>query len=307
MCSRHSSGLEARIAEASFDGDFFPNELMARHTSYRIGGPARYYLIVHSVQTLSSVIRACEEEEIPWVVVGRGSNLLVADEGFPGAIIVLGRDFKVCRLDEEAGLFCVGAGVALQTVVQEAFRKAYAGLEFAVGTPGSVGGALRMNAGTKDTWLGSRVEKVTTFSVTDGIVQRNGDEIAWGYRTSGFAPGEVLLECELKVEHADPFYIRGKMESLLAARRKSQPLALPSCGSVFKNPPDGSAGELIDRVGLKGYTVGGAQVSEVHANFIVNIGQAKAVDVKAVMDHMQETVYRAYGAVLVPEVRFLGF
>ena len=307
MSPRHANGLEVLLTDASFDGDFYPNELMARHTSYQIGGPARYYLIVNSVRALTSVLRACADEEIPWVIVGRGSNLLVADEGYAGAVICLGRDFKICRFDEEAKLFCTGAGVALSSVVQEAFRRACAGLEFAVGTPGTIGGALRMNAGTRDVWLGSKVESVTTFSIADGILKRPGTEIAWGYRTSGFRPDEVVLECELKVADADPFYIRGKMEALLASRRKNQPLTLPSCGSVFKNPPNGSAGELIDRAGCKGYAVGGAQVSPVHANFIVNTGGAKAADVKAVMDHVQETVYNAYDVILVPEVKFLGF
>ncbi len=160
MCARHTSGLDALISGSAFDGDFYSNELMARHTSYRIGGPARYYLLCNSVQTLSSIIRTCDEENIPWIIVGRGSNLLVADEGFPGAVITLGRDFKVCQVDETAKVFCVGAGVALQTVVQEAFRKSYAGLEFAVGTPGTIGGALRMNAGSRDTWIGEVVNTV---------------------------------------------------------------------------------------------------------------------------------------------------
>ena len=307
MAARHATGLEALLASDSFDGDFFPNELMARHTSYQIGGPAKYYIIANSVSALTSVARTCDEEGIPWVVVGRGSNLLVADAGFPGAVVVLGRDFKVCRFDEEGNVFCVGAGVALSSVVQEAFRNAYAGMEFAVGTPGTVGGALRMNAGTRDSWLGSRVTSVTTYNTRDGIVKRSGDEIVWGYRYSSFAPDDIILECELKVEPADPFFIRGKMEALLSSRRKNQPLNLPSCGSVFKNPENGSAGEMIDRAGLKGYSVGGAQVSEVHANFIVNTGNATASDVKAVLDYVQEAVYNANGTILIPEVRFLGF
>ncbi len=307
MSARHASALEAFLTDKAFDGDFYPNEMMGRHTSYQIGGPARYYLIVNSVPALTSVIRICAEEGIPWVVVGRGTNLLVADEGYAGAVIVLGRDFKVCRFDEEAKVFCVGAGVPLASVVQEAFRRAYAGLEFAVGTPGTVGGALRMNAGTRDTWLGSRVAHVTTFSARDGILTRAGHELSWGYRTSGFLADEVILECELGVEEADPFYIRGKMEALLASRRKSQPLTLPSCGSVFKNPAGDSAGRLIDQAGLKGFTVGGAQISEVHANFIVNTGGARAADVRAVMEHAQQTVFGTFGIMLEPEVRFLGF
>ena len=307
MCARHASELDLLLADEGFDGDFFANEPMARHTSYRIGGPARAFIVADSVSALTSVIRTCVSAQVPWVVVGRGSNLLVADEGYPGAVIVLGRDFKVCRFDEEAKVFCAGAGVALSAVVQESFRRALSGLEFAVGTPGTIGGALRMNAGTRDAWLGSRVVSVTSFRVGEGIVKRPGSEVAWGYRTSGFAPDEVLLECELQVEEADPFYIRGKMEALLASRRRNQPLTLPSCGCVFRNPGDRSAGELIDKAGCKGFSVGGAQVSEVHANFIVNTGGAKASDVRAVMAYVQEAVQVAFGVTLEPEVRFLGF
>ena len=307
MCPRHASALEALLADDAFDGEFLPNEPMARHTSYRIGGPARYHVTCNSVAALTSVVRTCEENGIEWTIVGRGSNLLVADAGYTGAVLVLGRDFKVCRYAEQDHLFCAGAGVLLSAVVQEAFRRACAGLEFAVGTPGTLGGALRMNAGTRDAWIGSRVASVTTFSLREGIVRRSGDTIEWGYRSSGFAPDEIILECELRVEDADSFYIRGKMEALLASRRKSQPLTFASCGSVFKNPDGASAGELIERVGCKGYTVGGAQVSSVHANFIVNLGTATARDVCAVMEHVQERVFELSGVELVPEVRFLGF
>ena len=305
--SRHTSALDRVLAGSSFDGDCFPAEPMARHTTYRIGGPADYFIIVNDLPSLTSVVRACEADGLPWTMVGRGSNLLVSDAGYPGAVISLGRDFKVCRFDEEAGVFCVGAGLNLSLVVQEAFRRARAGLEFAVGTPGTIGGAVRMNAGTRDAWLGSRVISVTTFSTREGIVKRPGTDIEWGYRSSSFACDEVILECELSSEQSDSFYVHGKMEARLASRRKSQPLTQPSCGSVFKNPEGTSAGLLIDRAGLKGYSVGGAQVSPVHANFIVNIGAASASDVRAVMDHVQRTVLEQTGIRLEPEVRFLGF
>lgn len=307
MTARHASPLEALLVDDRFDGDVYPGEPLSRHTTYRIGGPARFYVQVASVGALARLVEVCERTGVPWTVVGRGSNLLVADEGFPGVVVTLGRDFRTCRYDEGSQRFCVGAGVPLSSVVQEAFRRSLAGLEFAVGTPGTVGGALRMNAGSRDEWIGARVASVTTFSPGAGLARRSGDEIAWGYRTSSFLPDEVIVECELSVEPADPFFIRGKMEASLARRKKTQPLTDPSCGSVFRNPEGESAGSLVERAGLKGARLGGAQVSELHANFIVNTGDATARDVKDLIELVQAKVSETYGIELQPEVRFLGF
>ncbi|OUO95293.1 UDP-N-acetylenolpyruvoylglucosamine reductase [Gordonibacter sp. An232A] len=307
MTARHTSELEALLVDDAFDGDVYPNEPMSRHTMYRIGGPARFYVQVGSVGALKRLVETCERTGVPWTAVGRGSNLLVADEGYPGVVVTLGRDFRACRFDEETKRFCVGAGVPLSSVVQEAFRRSLAGLEFAVGTPGTVGGALRMNAGTREEWIGARVVSVTTLSPGEGLVRRAGDEVAWGYRQTSFRPDEVIVECELSVEPADPFFIRGKMEASHARRKKTQPQASPSCGSVFRNPEGRSAGALIEEAGLKGRRIGGAQVSEVHANFIVNTGGATARDVRDLIELAQREVYEAYGIELQPEVRFLGF
>ena len=227
MTARHTSELEALLVDDAFDGDVYPNEPMSRHTMYRIGGPARFYVQVGSVGALKRLVETCERTGVPWTAVGRGSNLLVADEGYPGVVVTLGRDFRPCRFDEEKKRFCVGAGVPLSSVVQEAFRRSLAGLEFAVGTPGTVGGALRMNAGTREEWIGARVVSVTTLSPGEGLVRRAGDEVAWGYRQTSFRPDEVIVECELSVEPADPFFIRGKMEASHARRKKTQPQASP--------------------------------------------------------------------------------
>lgn len=280
---------------------------MSRHTTYRLGGPARFYVRVASVGALMRLVDVCEAEGVPWAVVGRGSNLLVSDEGFAGVVISLGRDFRTMRVDEESHRFMVGAGVLLSAVVQEAFRRSLAGLEFAVGTPGTIGGALRMNAGSRDEWIGSRVVSVTTFSREGGLMRRAGSEISWGYRTSSIRGDEVVLECEIEAKPADPFYIRGKMEANLARRKKTQPLNAACCGSVFRNPEGASAAALIDQLGLKGAALGGARVSDVHANFIVNTGEATAHDVRELIGFLATKVYEAYGIELTPEVRFLGF
>ncbi len=307
MVARHASRLEALFVDDVFEGDIYPNEPMARHTTYRIGGPARFFVRVNSIGALMQTVEACDDVSAPWIVVGRGANLLVSDEGFDGVIITLGRDFRVCRYHEEQQCFAVGAGVALSSVVQEAFRRSLSGLEFAVGTPGSIGGAIRMNAGSRDVWIGSCVSSVTCFSLSNGLELLHGSSIEWGYRTSSLSPDKVIIECELEAQPADPFLIRNKMEAALAKRRKSQPLSKLSCGSVFKNPPGDSAGRLIEAAGLKGYTCGGAKVSEQHANFILNEGGATAADVVAVMQAVQKKVYQDYGIELAPEVRFIGF
>ena len=307
MAAQHASSLEALLVAEGFDGDVYLNEPLSHHTTYRIGGPARYFAQVGSLGALKNLVETCQEQGIPWIVLGRGSNVLVSDAGFDGLVITLGRDFRACRYDESEHRFYVGAGVALSTVVQEAFHRSLAGLEFVVGTPGSVGGALRMNAGSRDKWIGSQVVSVTSFSPSRGFIKRTGGEVQWGYRTSSFGEDEIILECELAAKPADPFFIRGKMEANLTNRRKSQPLNAPSCGSVFKNPEGVSVARLVEEVGLKGARMGGAQVSEKHANFIVNEGNATAQDVKSLIELIQVRVYQQYGVQLQPEVRFVGF
>ena len=202
----------------------YPDEPMRRHTMYRIGGPARFYVQVASIGALKRLVQACQATATPWVAVGRGSNLLVSDGGFSGVVITLGRDFRACRFDEETCRFCVGAGVPLSSVVQEAFRRCLSGLEFAVGTPGTVGGALRMNAGTREQGIASQVVSVTTLSPRTGLVRREASDITWGYRSSSFAPDDVIVECELSVKPADPYLLRGKMEAS-HTRRKSNAAA----------------------------------------------------------------------------------
>ncbi len=308
MAAQHTSPLQALLVDDNFDGDTYAHEPMSHHTTYRIGGDARFYVRVNSTGALTHLIEACDNEEVPWIVVGRGSNLLVADEGFDGVVITLGRDFRTLRFDEERGCFLAGGGVLLSAVVQEAFQYSLSGLEFAVGTPGTLGGALRMNAGSRDEWIGAHVSYVSTYTSEHGFVRRAGSDIEWGYRTSSLSRDEIVLECEIAVKEGDPFFIRAKMEENLARRKKTQPLDEPSCGSVFRNPPEGpAAAELIDRLGLKGTRCGDAQISSVHANFIVNTGHATAHDVCTLITMIKTKVYEAYGIELYPEVRFLGF
>ena len=290
-----------------FDGFVLENEPMSRHTTYRIGGPARYFAQVDSISSLTSFIRFCREQNISWVPLGKGCNLLVSDDGFNGAVITLGPSFSQCSYDRETGIITAGASARFASVVQEAFRHGRAGYEFAVGTPGTMGGALRMNAGSRREGIGQRVLSVTTYNPERGLTHYLADDIVWGYRTCSIPLDEIIVECELSTLEGDEGMTQAKMEAALSRRRRTQPLGYPSCGSVFKNPGHASVGQMIEDAGLKGCSCGGAQVSELHANFIVNTGDATAADVLALIHHVQDTVHDLYGVTLTTEVKFLGF
>jgi UDP-N-acetylmuramate dehydrogenase len=277
---------------------------MARHTTYRIGGPAALLVECASVADLAAATTILAEEGVDWRVLGKGSNVLVSDAGYSGAVIVLGRDFKRHALEGEH--MRSGAGVILGALVREAFNEGRTGLEFAVGVPGTVGGALAMNAGTRDEWIGSIVESVTVFDPQAGLVGVRGPEADWGYRTSGLPSRGVIVEAVLRLVEGDLDQIRRTMEASLRRRKRTQPLNMPSAGSVFKNPVGDSAGRLIEAAGLKGTRIGGAAISEVHANFIVNVGGATSADVLELVRLARDTVKEAYGIELTPEVRFLG-
>lgn len=307
MVAKHTTPLERLLVDSAFDGNIAAHEPMAAHTTYRIGGPARYFVRVDSLGALMQLVKAAKECGMPWMMAGRGSNLLVSDKGYNGLVITLGRDFRSFNADDERNTIMAGAGVPLSAIVQHAFRNSLAGLEFAVGTPGNIGGAIRMNAGSAREYIGEKVVSVTVFSPDSGMRRLAANEIEWSYRRTSFSPEDVVLECEIALEPADPFYIRGKMEANLAARKKAQPLNLPSCGSVFKNPEGLSAGKLIEDAGLKGAMHGGAQISDMHANFIVNKGGATAGDVLFLIDEARAKVWDAYAVELEPEVRLIGF
>lgn len=292
-----------RLSEA-LTGEVRVAEPMSRHTTFRIGGPADVFVAAETLADLGHASEILAEEEIPYAVVGKGSNLLVADAGYRGAILLLGREFR--RHEIEGEHLKAGAGVVLAVLLQEAFRKGLAGMAFAVGIPGTLGGALAMNVGARGEWIGSVVESVTLFVPGRGLERVRGGEIAWGYRTSGLARRGIIVEGVLKAAPGDPESIRRDMERNFRARKESQPLSLPSAGSVFKNPEGDSAGRLIEAAGLKGVKLGGARISRQHANFIVNEGGATATDVVGLIRKAQMTVRDLNGTELRPEIRFLG-
>ncbi|MEG0026825.1 MAG: UDP-N-acetylmuramate dehydrogenase [Raoultibacter sp.] len=307
MAFHEVDALRRLCGDDLFDGSVRPDEPMANHTTYRIGGPAQFFIETESAAALSQVLDICKQENLPWVVIGQGSNLLVSDAGFAGVVIALGRDFKQCSYDEERGCFVAGGALRLSSIVKDALKRSLTGFEFAAGTPGTLGGALRMNAGSRGEWLGKQVVSVTTLSPTEGLKCYEHRDIVWEYRRSSIPADQVIVACVLRATPGNDGRIRSKMEDLLKRRRSGQPLRYPSCGSVFKNPEGESAGALIEAVNLKGCVVGGAQISDLHANFIVNKDHASARDVKALIDLAQSKVKETYGIELTPEVRFLGF
>lgn len=293
----------ARLRER-LSGDVLTDEPMARHVSWRIGGPAAIFAVLDTLEDLSCATQILDEEEVEWTVLGKGTNVLVADEGYDGAVLVLGREFKRHVSDDES--IRAGAAVMLAAAVQSAFKAGLAGLAFAVGIPGTIGGALAMNAGAHGSWIGEVVDSVTLFVPGSGLVSMKGSEVLWGYRASGLPSRGIIVEGVLRVHPEDPARIRAEMERNFAKRKETQPVGVPSAGSVFLNPEGEHAGRLIELAGLKGVRVGGARVSPVHANFIVNEGGATASDVMRLVRKIQMTVGDMYGVRLEPEIRFLG-
>lgn len=294
--SRLSRGLKGSVRR---------DEVLARHTSFRIGGPADLFVVCDTTADVAEALEVLPAEGVPYTVIGRGTNLLVADAGYRGAIVVLGKEFKRHECDGER--LQAGAACVLGYLVQDAYAQGLGGMEFAVGIPGTLGGALAMNAGSRDEWIGAVTESVTVFVPGEGLVRAHGSEIGWGYRRSGLRDqGVVVLESVTRLSPADPATIRAAMEASLTRRKRTQPMGQPSAGSIFTNPSGRSVGQLIEACGLKGTRIGGAMVSDVHANFIVNTGGATAADVIRLIKRTQMVVKDAYDIEIRPEIRFLG-
>ena len=289
------------------DADIVRDEPLDKHTSYRIGGPCDLFVRAHTLSALVKTVETLDSCGVGWVILGKGSNVLASDEGYRGCVITLGREFS--RVSVQAGgVIVAGAGAALSKLVNDAFKASYAGLECCVGVPGTVGGALWMNAGTRREWIGSAVHDVVSYAPGTGLVRRVAAEIDWGYRTTSLPAGEILLEATFQLTPDSREAIASRTDALLHRRTRTQPTGVLSCGSVFKNPPSGrGAAELIEGLGLKGESCGGARISEKHANFIVSDGHASARDVISLMRTAHDAVLANAGVDLTPEVRFLGF
>lgn len=290
------------------DADVARNEPLARRTSYRIGGPAALRVTAHSHAGLARTLAVLADEGVDWVVLGRGTNVLVSDEGYDGCVILLDGEFARMTVSPEEARITAGAACALSNVVNAALRASLSGLEMCAGIPGTLGGAVSMNAGTRREWIGRRVRDVVSLRPGGGLVRHEGGEVEWGYRATSLPGDEIVLEATLDLVAADRAAMTADMDARLRRRRAAQPLGLPSCGSVFRNPPgDESAGRLIEVCGLLGATCGAAQISPEHGNFIVNRGGATAADVVALITLAHDTVLERCGVDLSCEVKLLGF
>jgi UDP-N-acetylmuramate dehydrogenase len=274
-------------------------------TTFRIGGPAALFLEPEGEQDLVAASDAIGETGIPWLVLGKGSNVLVADGGFPGLVLRLGRAYRWSVRTGDR--LTAGAATPLPALAGVALNEALSGLEFGIAIPGSVGGAVRMNAGAHGGDIASVAETVTVFEFGVGSVRTvTAADAGFRYRTSDLPRDGVVVDATVRLRPDAPEAIRARMDEIRQWRRRTQPLAEANCGSVFKNPPADSAGRLIDAAGLKGFAVGGASVSRKHANFVIAGPGATAADVLSLIRHVQETVAAQTGIRLEPEVHLVG-
>ena len=296
--TRRCPGLEVRV-----------NEPMSRHTSFRIGGPARLMALPKTAAEAKAAVLAAREADILPFFLGNGSNLLVPDEGVERFLIQPAGRYSADPLNrvwEENGQLCAGGGVSLAVLANAAQGRALTGLEFASGIPGSVGGGVVMNAGAYGGEMAQVLVSVTALDLDGSIQTIPAESCGLGYRKSVFSDGQrLVLEARFQLSSGDPDAIRARMDELAAKRKEKQPLEYPSAGSMFKRPEGYFAAALIDQCGLKGFAVGGAQVSEKHAGFVVNRGGATCADVLELVRQVQARVQEQTGVALEMEVKVL--
>lgn len=280
------------------------SEPLAPRTTLRVGGPADLFVEPASEAGLARVLDFCTRQALPWRMLGRGSNLLVRDGGVRGVVISLAHPAFGGIAVVDGRLHC-GAGARLKQVAAEARRHALAGLEFLEGIPGSVGGALRMNAGAHQSWTFDRVERIRVMAPSGAVSEQAVADVPVAYRDCPLLHTHIALAAVFRGHPASEVEIRDRMEAFSRRRRESQPRE-PSAGCIFKNPPGIPAGRLVDELGLKGTAVGGARVSEVHANFLVTHGPTRACDVLALIDLIRERARQERGLELEPEVEIIG-
>ena len=293
------------LREAIPEERVLTDEPMAHHTTFRIGGNADVFVFPASIEELLHVLKLVKQYSVPLTILGNGSNVLVRDGGIRGVVVSFGKPFA--HIEREGTRITAGAGATLGTVSLFAASHSLSGLEFAVGIPGSLGGAVFMNAGAYDGEMCQVVRAVTAVTPEGNVVRYRPEDMGFGYRHSVFQEnGHIICEIELALQEGEPTAIQEKMAEFTRRRMEKQPLDKPSAGSTFKRPPGLFAGTLIDEAGLKGFTVGGAQVSEKHAGFVINKGGATASDVLALMEEVERRIEEKNGVRLIPEVRIIG-
>ncbi|MEH6994924.1 UDP-N-acetylmuramate dehydrogenase [Neobacillus drentensis] len=298
-------GLFTEVQELNI-GKVKRNEPLSQHTTMKIGGPADLFIEPSSLENIQKVMNLIKERQLPWRAIGRGSNLLVSDKGIEGVVIRLGSGLNHLSINEST--ITVGGGHSLVSLSTLISKKGLSGLEFASGIPGSVGGAVYMNAGAH----GSDISKILTRAhilFEDGSIEwLSNDEMEFTYRTSVLQkkrPG-VVLEAEFKLTMGDRTAIVSKMQKNKDYRKETQPWNFPCAGSIFRNPLPNYAGKLIEEAGLKGFQIGGAKISEMHGNFIVNAGNATAKDVLDLIQYIKDKILHLYGIKMETEVEIIG-
>lgn len=300
--------MNRRSLESVFAGvaqNVLYDEPLVRHTTWRIGGPADVLIIPGTLTEVKAALAIAKRYDLPVFVLGRGSNLLVKDGGIRGVVLKLGDDFAAVETSE-----CSLTALAGRTIVSAAhiaIRRGLSGLEFATGIPGTVGGAVTMNAGAHGGEIKDVLAKATVIDRTGEVLEVLPQDLAFAYRHSGIGEkGMVVVEATFALTAGDRAKMQERVRAWSRRRLVSQPLSLPSCGSVFRNPSGDFSARLIEAAGLKGQRIGNAMISDLHANFIVNLGQAQAVDVMALMRLVQTAVWERFGVKLEPEVRVVG-
>lgn len=279
-------------------------EPLSRHTSFKVGGPADYFVEAHTSRGLSACLRALEGRGVPILLLGNGSNLLVSDQGVRGVVLRLRGEFRKVRWHDSGAE--VGAAYAVSRLVREAVRRGRGGLEFAEGIPGSVGGSLVMNAGAYGSEMERVVNRVDAMTAAGEALALGREELRFSYRETRLPRDAVVTRVGMVLTPETAEVVDARMRAIMARRRESQPSGHPNFGSVFRNPPGDHAGRLIEASGLKGLRVGSAEVSRRHANFIVNRGGARAQDVRRLIEQVCSEVESRFSVRLQTEVRFAG-
>lgn len=286
-------------------GSVLWKEPMQKHTTFRIGGPADIMILPNSIGELQEILGIIRDADVSYMVIGAGSNLLVSDKGIRGVVIKIGPAFA--NINIEGNKLIAGAGATLTAISRRAQAASLSGLEFAVGIPGSIGGAIMMNAGAYGGEICQVLESAEVMDSLGNIKNYSDQEMHFGYRHSRLMEEELIaLSGTFLLKPDDPELILSRMQDITERRREKQPIDMPCAGSVFKRPPDNYVGPLVEKAGLKGYRIGGAEVSTKHAGFIVNVGGATCKDVLDLIGFVQSTIKEKYNVTLEPEIRVVG-
>lgn len=292
-----------QIKDVIGEANVFEEEPMSEHTSMEVGGPAAYLFQPETAEDTAFLLKILQQENYPFYIKGNGSNLIVHDEGYDGAIIEM---MKMNRIEVSGTFVTAECGAMLKDISAKAVEASLSGFEFASGIPGSLGGAITMNAGAYDGEMKDIVTEVTLMDKEGNVLTKKNEEMDFSYRHSLCSDGDyIVLMAEFQLAEGDPSEIRAKVDDLSARRKEKQPLEYPSCGSTFKRPEGYFAGKLITDAGLKGYCHGGAAVSDKHAGFIINKDHATATEILELISYVQEEVKEQFGVELKCEVKII--